>query len=317
MKILCIGQCDADYLEKCHEAFKTGLRRLFDVKLFGIGYSNYNPELKTYKEIIDHLYQGDKPDFIITHFDMTTQNVNLPYEGLKDIDIQKAIILGDFWNITENYKDKFIDFLDYNKIDKVLCYFPNLLEIYPNVKNKFIFIPASIDPMIFNDYNMVKKYVVGFLCAGMFEQYEFYPERYKIHQKLLRFKNYFYANHPGWNRQTNHPLIGAGYSKTINSCKMFVNTCGRYKCPNSKYFSILASKTTLLAEEPLKAAELHLIDMETYIKITPDTIVDIIEFCLKNPDKATEIAKNGYEVAMKYHTCYARANDFYQEIKNA
>ncbi len=321
MRVLIESECDADYLAKCHEAFRTGLRCMFDTRMFGKGYPNYDPSLITYQEIIKHAFPDAQPHLLLATFSPpTVAKEPFTFTGLSDVQVSKAILLADFWNVTEGYQKGFLDILDGYDIGLVLSYFPQPLEIFSETAfaTRFIWVPACFDPAVFNNWHMDKQFDVGFLAAGTSEHSIYYPERFAIHQKLLQKKNikYLWAKHPGWQRHSNdHPLVGRGFSKAINSCRLFVTTRGIYKNPHAKYIEIMASHTVLLADEPEGADRLHLQDGVNYVKISEDDVLEKIDSCLAQPSLCKKIAEAGYRTAMRYHNCYVRAFEFYEAVK--
>ncbi|MSM40299.1 MAG: glycosyltransferase [Geobacter sp.] len=317
MRILFIGDCEADYLAKCHEALRTGLRCSFDTRMFGKGYEGYDPSLKSYGEIIRHTFPDVRPDLLITAFDLTPPAFGLPFAGLDQAGVSSAIVLGDYWNVTEGNSDAFFRFLDDNRIAHVISYFPEPLRLFADslYGQRFVNILPTFDPQLFNDWQSEKRYDVGFLAAGTTEPSPFYPERFAIHQALTAQKefSYFSAPHPGWEyRSQPHPLVGKEFSKAINACRIFITTAGRLRHPNPKYFEILASRAALFAEEPDGAELLGLVDGVNYVKITSDTAVNTIRSYLAQPGRCEEIAEAGYRLAMQRHSCHARAQEFYR-----
>jgi spore maturation protein CgeB len=122
---------------------------------------------------------------------------------------------------------------------------------------------------------------------------------------------YLWAEHPGFQifKET-HPLVGENFSRAMNSCRIFVTTGSQYRNPHAKYVESMASRTMLLADEPLGAAELRLENGVNYVKMTEETIFDLLDYYLSRPRLCEEIAEQGYRTALKHHTCHARALDF-------
>jgi hypothetical protein len=230
------------YLAKCHEAFRTGLRAMFDTRCFGRGYPGYwpfGPFVKTYAQIIQRVFPDTPPDIIIPSSSRPNLG-GLKYAGIADIDVPKAVVFGDYWHTAEHHYDRFVNLVQENRGNYILSYFPQSLEIWADspIADRFIYLPPSFDPRIFNDWQMEKAYDVGFLAAGTTEHSPFYPERSAIHQKLLRNKKlkYLWAPHPGRGRfPADHPLVGNGFSKAINSCQLFITTGGTYRNAHAKY----------------------------------------------------------------------------------
>lgn len=303
------------YIAKCHEAFRTGLRAMFDARCFGKGYPGYWRFAKTYSEIIRRVFRDATPDLVITDHNYPYDPRGFKYAGISDISVNKAIIFSDYWEIAEHYRDEFVRFIRDNKVNFILSYFSQPLEIWEGspIEKSFICLPPSFDPVIFNDWQMPKIYDVGFLAAGTNQPSSFYPERFRIHQTILKSAKlrYLWAPHPGWgNFSDKHPLVGRGFSRAINSCRMFITTGGIYRNAHAKYVEILASGTLLMADEPVNFERLRLHDGVNYVKISEQDVMDKIEYYLDRPDLCAKIAENGYNTALRYHTCYARALDF-------
>jgi GT2 family glycosyltransferase/glycosyltransferase involved in cell wall biosynthesis/tetratricopeptide (TPR) repeat protein len=318
MRLLVVGENLDTYLAKCHEAQRTGLRHMFDTRMFGEGYEGYDASLHTYEAIMRHTWPDAQPDVILADYVLSPkfEELRFYYEGFENIDIPKFIILSDFWNVTENYRDQFPKWLDRYGITAVLCHYPHVPKLYANTAymNRFVHFPPCFDPKIMNDWQMEKSYDVGFMGEGVANYNAFYPERHAIHRKLLEKKgiSYLWKHHPGWGRHpANHSHVGVRFSKLINSCRLFITTSGRYRCPFPKYIEILASKTVLLGEEPEGSEQLHLQDGINYVKINEHDIIDKIDYYLAHPELCEQIALAGFETAMRYHSCYSRALDFY------
>lgn len=314
MRIMLVGENLSDYLAKCHEAFRTGLRRMYNVVPFGLGYPGFDQNLATYEQIIDRVSPDAPPDLLFT--DMKKPNpIVMPFQHLEQVGIPKTIYISDYWEFTETNKDGFLRDVERFGLTFITSYFPQLKQIFAGtpLAERIITVPASIDPEIFNDWGMPKMYDVGFLAAGTTDYTGFYPERHRIHKKLLKRRDlkYLWAKHPGWKRGDDRPLVGKNFSKAINSCRMFITTGGKYRNAHAKYVEILASRSLLLADEPVGAELLHLVDGYNYVRIDENDVEDKIAYYLKHPDLCHEIARAGYATAMRFHNCYARAVEFY------
>ena len=320
MRILIEGQSYKDYLAKCHEAFRTGLQAMFDARCYGKGYPGYDSRgPRSYTEIIKRVFGETIPDLIISDSYFPYESPAFKYEGLAEVQAVKSFMFGDFWDINENHHESFVRFVEQHKIDLIISYFTQPFEIWSHtpIAKLFIHVPASFDPCIFNDWKMPKTHDVGFLAAGTTEFSKVYPERFSIHQKLLQQKNlkYLWAQHPGWQPHENHPLVGRGFSKAINSCRLFITTSGTYNQVHAKYVEIMASRSLLMADEPKGGETLHLKDGVNYVRISEHDVMDKVHWYLNHPDVAEEIADAGYRTAMRFHNCYARAVDFYEAAR--
>lgn len=318
MRILIESKSYENYLAKCHEALRTGLRALFDTRCFGRGYAGYRPFLRTYDGIVKHVFGAATPDVVLADNFYPFDLRGFKYEGFERLSCSKGFILGDYWYVTEDKRDQFIDFVLGSKSDFIISLFPQPLELFKDspIADLLVYMPPCFDPSIFNDWQMPKEYDVGFLAAGTAEPSPDYPERSRIHQRLLKKGiRYLWAAHPGWGKAAaKHPLVGAGYSRAINSCKMFVTTSGRWRNPNAKYIEILASRSLLLADEPVGAGGLGFEDGRNYVRISEDDVEEKIDYFMKHPGVADAIATRGYHLALKHHNCYARAVEFYEAL---
>jgi hypothetical protein len=319
MRILIEGKNHKNYLAKCHEAFRTGLRATFDTRLFGKGYPGYWPFMKTYAQIIKKTFQDSQPDLLIAHSHFPSDPKGFKYEGISEVKAIKTFILGDYWEVSGHYKQQFIEYVNQNKIDFILSYYIQPMEIWKgtSIADRFIYLPPTFDPVIFNDWHISKQYDVGFLAAGTTNYTDFYPERFAIHQMLLKKTGirYLWSEHPGWKERKSHPLIGVNFSKAINSCKIFITTGGIYKNAQPKIFEALASKVLLMSDEPLGSKEIGLQDGFNYVKISENDVMSKVDYYLTHPDQCEEIAEAGYQLALRKHSCYVRAIDFYKQIR--
>ena len=320
MRILIVGKSFKDYLAKCHEAFRTGLRASFDTRCFGKGYPGYWPFLRSYEQIIRRVFPDSPPDLLVADYYYPYDKCGFEYLGIADVRVLKCLIFGDYWEATSLYYDQFINFIQKSGVDYILSYFPQPIDIWANtpIADRFIYLPPCYDPTIFNDWQMEKIYDVGFLAAGTSTFSDFYPERFAIHQKLLKHKwiKYLWAPHPGWKKHTKHsPLVGPGFSRAINSCRLFLTTGGIHRNAHAKYVEILASRTVLMADEPVGAERIGLEDGFNYVKVSLDDVMDKIDYYLAAPDLCNKIAENGYITALRYHTCYTRAVEFHEAIR--
>lgn len=321
MKILIEGSNLQHYLAKCHESFRTGLRNSFGARCYGKGYSGYNANIKTYEQIIKHVFPEENPDIIIAYgHDIKDSRWVFWHSGLEKINIPKAMFLCDFWSEAENKLGNYIEMIEKNRINFILSFFPQPISMWSNtcLKNRLVYMPPSFDPTIFKDWNVPKTYDVGFLAQGTVSLDYFYPERYAIHQKILKEDiKYLWAQHPGWGYHENgHPLVGENFSKSINSCKIFITSGGIYRNAQPKIFEALASKTLLMSDEPIGHELIGLVDGVNYVKINTENVIDKIHYYLSHEKELNNIAEAGYKLAIERHSCNCRARDFYNAVSS-
>ena len=319
MNILISGENLTNYYAKVHEAFRTGLRICFGAKMWGKGYPGYDEEIRSYKDIKEILFGNDKLDLLILHDEWDVKNNRMEYSDIELLDCKKAVILGDFWSEAESDRDSYFDFIRSNHIDYILSYFRKPFQLWAgtDIGRKLIWLPPCFDPVIFNDWNLEKKWDVANLNAGIFEYTSFYPERYEMHQKLCQMSDvsYCYTKHPGGGFNYDEKLIGHNFSEIINRCKIFVTSGNlQYKNFNAKYVESMASGACLFATPCLDDNIIGLVDGYNYVKITSDNLIDKVRYYLKHDNERELIAKNGFFLVMKEYTCFSSAAKVIKQI---
>src|SRR6185503_2062828 len=110
LRILIEGKSYDDYLAKCHEAFRTGLRALFDTRCFGRGYPRYWPFFRSYDQILKHVFGEEQPDVLLADSYFPHDAKGFKYIGFDRVPCGKGFILGDYWDVTGDNRQQFIDY---------------------------------------------------------------------------------------------------------------------------------------------------------------------------------------------------------------
>lgn len=111
----------------------------------------------------------------------------------------------------------------------------------------------------------------------------------------------------------NHSLVGAGFSKAINKCKMFISTAGTIGHCNPKYYEIPASGSVLIAGDCKYFDKTGFIDEESCLTFKNDK--ELLEKINSYSDEQLEKIKNkGLEIILKYHTAEIRAKEILRKI---
>jgi hypothetical protein len=320
MKVLFIGDCERDHVIHWYESVSRGLREAFDTRMFGKGYPSYDPSLTTYNQIINHIFPGETPDLLLMWglYGPTAEDCepNFPYQGILDVAVPKAMFVTDFWYYTEKYPAQLEACIERGGLDFVFATFRSLCDFYRNDRfgDRFRHVPFCFDSGVFKDWRESKVHDVGFFGAGVNSFDPFYPERLAFHQSLKRHAearglNYIHHPHPGYGHLgQDHPMVGAHFSRLINRCRIHVVTGGKYHLPFAKIHETMASGTLLLATEPEGAAELGLVDGETYVKVRADNLLEMVDHYLANPEEAQAIVDRALISAHSRHSSLARAH---------
>jgi Uncharacterized protein conserved in bacteria len=322
--LLIATDLDPNYMAKCHMAFYRGLMQFFDVSFFNpfaIISAGKKTDLRT---CINDFCNGLEPDLILEYctIDRSTGCFASCIQDIAQFCGLYCLIYRDFWNLFAKKIVNFVTSAITQRVNYILTYFPHPLFFLQNTPllKKIIYLLPCFDPVIFKDWSLEKDYDIGFLATGTNDQSPYYPERFALHSKLLKKElKYLHAAHPArgigsFHLPGEHPLVGRGFSQSINRCKGFINTGGIYKTPNPRTVEVMASNSCLFAYEHFDLGELRLVDGENYICINDENALEKIEYYLSRPELCASIARNGMLTAFRYHTGVIRAAQFKDAI---
>lgn len=155
-----------------------------------------------------------------------------------------------------------------------------------------------------------------------------YPLRGFVDKKLSDQDTikYFTKPHPGRylgfdysveyeDLETAPYLIGKNFARAISSSKIIVVGSSRWLLPLQKMFQGMACKTLVITQKPYGAKELNFIDGWNYIHATRKDVIKKIEYYLRHENEREEIAQNGYDTILKYHTLKLRVSQFVKRLK--
>ncbi len=306
------------YVIQTYSALVRGLTETFDLREPSAGDKN---SCKTYREICQKTFQQDDVDVMFLEPIEKDGKFYNPYEGADQSKAARVTVLSDFWYLFGPKLENYLEYIESSKIDYVLTLYPLAFNIYKGtiLESKLRWLPPTFDPKRFNDWAMPKEYDVGFIGSGVHGHDTFYPERFAFHSILARSQRwrYFTREHPGYGRKyaDDDNQVGRGFSRDINRCRSFLASGGVPHLPLARYFETLASASLLFASSPIGAEHLGLVDGETFVAVTPETLESKIEYYLSNPAEEERIRKNGYHLAMERHSCFKRAIDFLSIIE--
>jgi len=250
--------------------FLMEMRKHAHVQIWSKGRWEINYVLKVLKK-----RGGFVPDFIF-HYDFAYDYAISPrIYGLSYTGIPKGVYYFDLQTQTEERKE----FVYKNKINLVFSPTKDFFfRMLPELKDKFRWLPFSINPGIFKDWQLQKN--IDFLLMGNL-----------------------------WN-------AGEKYAREINRAKIFF-TCGtKFNYPITKYFEVPACNTLLIAKGNKDLEELGFVKKENFVECNDDNFYDLAMYYLKHEEERKRIAINGYDLVHSRHTNSTRAVEFINTIKS-
>jgi len=188
-------------------------------------------------------------------------------------------------------------------------------NLYPEHLSRSIFFPNFIAPYTkYSDLKFNKDPIYKCLLSGALSR-RYYPLRQFIFDKIDRSKVTIIP-HPGYNKSKTEILsnssyyIGDRYINKLHSHFCCVTTSSKFNYVLSKYIEIPATGSLLIANETNDLRKMGFIPNKHYISITKENVLETIYECLDNPNKYTEIRKDGMEFARKNHSINNRFEQF-------
>jgi spore maturation protein CgeB len=253
-----------------------------------------------------------KPDFIL-HYDIAHNYTLSPnISGLNRISIPKGCYVIDP-DHSPAIRRKYIH---ENNIDIVFSVTKeNFLKTYPELKQKFVWLPWSVNQSVFKDWNLEKDYnylLMGLVQPNKKRSYDF---REKILEKMINYPGFKYHKHPGhlvsWE---GNPIVDTRYAQEINRSKIFF-TCGSsLKYPVLKFFEGPACNSLLLAEANKDIRDLGFKDGVNFVECTTENVEEKAKYFIKNENLRKKITLNGYNFIHKYHSNDYRARQLVSYI---
>ena len=253
--------------------------------------------------------QQRKPDFIL-HYDITADyRLSPKIRNLNKINIPiGAYVIDAHWKpeVRKEYVMK-------NNISLIFSVskYP-FLKRYPEYRNKFRFLPFSINPNLIRDWKLQKK--IDFLFMGHISRN--YPFRKAVLEQMKHVRGFVYHKHPGHLKQDRSKyIIDKAFGEEINRAKIFF-TCGStYQYPVMKYFEVPGCNTLLIGEKNADLIDLGFKDGVHYVAADQSNFYEKSFYYLKNDQKRNEIARAGYTFIHKNHTHLTRAQQFIRYVK--
>lgn len=303
------------------------LEKFADVKFYGPGFPG-GPSIRSLREgvkidvpkVIKKLYGRDYHDVVIQNLPSfhifkiwRRRGVGL-FPVLKNFHLAKCLRVmwsGDIWLTMR--MPKVVRFLKMRRVDLIIKFVDAYDQLVHSKKLAGFGIPVewcppSIDPSVFYDRKLPKKYDVANIGA---KPPAIYPLRFKVHHILRRQKEIKYFSQHVW---------GKNYAKIINESKMFVTGASKHKCLMNKMFEVMACNTLLVCNIPREAAALGLkphfhfsvidYDPKKTRRAPTEKFMVPIQYWLKHPLEAAKIAQRGHDLVHSRHTHDIRMKKF-------
>lgn len=264
-----------------------------------------------------------RPDFII-HYDIAWGSALSPsISGLDKIDIPKGAFVIDIHYNTGARRKYFVQ----NKIDLIFSLTKSaFLKTYPEYKEKFRWVPFSINPEVFKDWKLNKE--IDYLLMGAVYDREgkepnltnsrkgLYSFREEVLVRMRDVEGFVFHPHPGHQgRQKEGTFLNETYAREINRSKIFF-TCGSaLMYPVLKFFEVPACKTLLLAEPVPDILELGFEDGVNFVACDKTNFYEKAQYYLENEVERQRITENGFYFINNYHTNNVRAHELVNNIK--
>ncbi|MFA9456774.1 glycosyltransferase [Halalkalibacter sp. AB-rgal2] len=257
-----------------------------------------------------------KPDFIL-HYDIAWGYYFAPrITDLEKVDIPKGCYVMDIhWE-----KAKRLHYFLQSKVDLVFSVTKTaFLANFPMMKQKFRWLPFSINDKVIKDWAMPKD--ITYLLMGLvYLEGEHhppkgrYPFREEVVNQMRDVEGFTLRKHPG-HFTKNATFINEMYSKELNRSSIFFTCGGAFKYPVMKYFEALGSRTLLIAESNEDIIELGFKDGEHYVACECSEIYEKALFYYHNEQERMRITNNGFRWIHTHHTNEIRAKQCMEMIE--
>jgi len=251
------------------------------------------------------------PDFIF-HYDFAyNYHISPRIYGLSNTKILKGVYYIDLQTQTAERKE----FVYKNKINLVFSPYKDFFfRTLPELKNKFRWLPFSINPDVYKDWKLQKD--TDFLFMGR-SWGEWYPFRGKVLKTMGNMEGFVYHKHPNeGNPKEEEVFLGERYAREINRAKIFF-TCGtKFNYPVAKYLEVPACNTLLIAKGNKDLKDLGFVNGKNFVECTDDNFYDLAMYYLKHEEERKRIAENGYNLVHLRHTNSIRVVEFINTIKS-
>jgi len=279
------------------ELFREELGRKADIFFCGWG---YNPEWKRNECLLEIIKQFGKPDVILSHCDFPD------YKDYNEAtNVFKVHIAEDYYEGCWKLSRLRERFRRYN-FDLVFGYSNSIVKQLEKdrVGKKQFLLPFSVDPYIFRNLKLKKKYdVAAFYCT---RPSDVYPFRRKIQEMIKNMGVSIWIK----KAQYDDAVI------KINQAKICINSNARFTFVTPRVTEVLSCGTFLLTDRTEELVEFGYIDGHHLVMF--DNLIDLknkITYFLKNENEREKIAADGQKFVRDNYTNECTVKIFLSTVK--
>jgi hypothetical protein len=270
-------------------------------------FAKYNFNLQ---RIIESFFDDGVGGIFINYVPIYTQK--LDFYDLKAKNL--CGFVGDHYNFTDK-NDIFIDKQNFFKRvswDFIVSAYPHTNPIVKKAlgyQYKFIDLPWAIDPLVFHNLKLKRKFDIA--CMGALSESK-YPFRRQMREWMLRESDLKFYKKSRVKGLDGSDHDGTAFNQALNTCRAAFTCSSSMHYTLMKYFEIPAAGTLLFAEKTDLYEAMGFEDGVHYVAVTPNDFREKITLYLsKNYNDVVEkIVENGVDFIMKNHTWDLRIKVF-------
>jgi len=310
-----------------HKWLEDEMSKIADCKMAGLGTENARRKDEGIQDVINRLYDGDSPDWVIVMIHSHDKFwYSYKVEAKEDRDWKIACHCGDMHNNQTGGPDEgFLKRRNNNEYDALLM---KMMRIrwrgdpdfcIKNLKPKLHHLPFHVNPDIIKPHKGPKVWDVNNLGAT---EYGPYPLRFIMNEGLPQLCDreglkFLTASWPPGSIGLYMPMlkkdrkykfyVGQEYYDAISKSKIMAFDSSRFGYAVKKYYECGFLKTMMLTDTPMDAESLHLIPGWNFAEINQQNWSEKLLYYLKHENERLELVENAYDTMMKYHTTKIRA----------
>ena len=294
---------------------KVVVRQYHAMKLYGDRYKRQLmetgdcPKLRKGEKVLDPSYINDNYDLIVLENPFPYW-----YEDWNNIKPKRVLVLGDLHRLAPiggKWPYFFNSFTQsIGELSAILTKYKGKFfrKHYKSLDIPVYHWPHSINPDIFHDYKLKKKY--GVLSTGILNK-DVYPLRNTLNGIFDGKKYYKRINRPP-NRTDRYPNpwpVGKDYAKEINKAQISIACTSKFSYTLAKLFEIPACNSVLLCDYTKEMESLGFIPDVNFLEVPQNRVVEYVQDMMGS-NILKEISNNGYEMVRENHTVQKRVEEF-------